>query len=81
MITPDMGNRIPSEAIVAADNGCFNNPKAYTDKRYEQLLYKMPRGRTLFATAPDILGDHAATIERSIPMLRRIRFLGSVHLH
>lgn len=76
MITPDMGNRIPHDAFVAADNACFNNPEAYTDARYEKLLHKMPRNRTLFATAPDVLGDHKATIERSIPMLRRIRFLG-----
>jgi hypothetical protein len=76
MITPDMGNQVPQDAPVAADNACFNNPEAYTDERYERLLRKMPRGRTLFATAPDVLGDHRATVERSIPMLRRIRFLG-----
>lgn len=30
----------------------------------------------LFATAPDVYGDHAATVERSLPMLRAIRDLG-----
>jgi hypothetical protein len=76
MITPDMGNRVPHDAMVAADNACFNNPEAYTDARYERLLHKMPRSRTLFATAPDVLGSHRDTVERSGPMLRRIRFLG-----
>jgi hypothetical protein len=76
MITPDMGNRIPDDAMIAADNACFNNPEAYSNERYERLLHKMPRGRTLFATAPDVLGSHSATVERSGPMLRRIRFLG-----
>src|SRR5689334_10373500 len=76
MITPDMGNKIPHDATVAADNACFNNPEAYTDERYEGLLHKMPRPRTLFATAPDVFGSHTETVERSLPMLRRIRFLG-----
>lgn len=76
MITPDMGNAVPKDAWVAADNACFNNPKGYSQERYEKRLHGMPRNRTLFATAPDVLGDHKATVEQSIPMLRRIRFLG-----
>lgn len=71
-----MGNRIPENVFVAADNACFNNPSQYTDARYEALLHKMPPHRTLFASAPDVLGSHLATVDKSIPMLRRIRFLG-----
>ncbi len=76
MMTPDMGNRIPDDAWLAADNACFNNPKAYSDERYEKFLHRMPKNRTLFATAPDVLGNHDKTVERSIPMLRRLRLLG-----
>jgi len=76
MITPDMGNKVPDGVMVAADNACFNNPHAYTDERYEKFLQKMPLGRTLFATAPDVLGDHGLTVDRSIPMLRLIRSMG-----
>lgn len=76
MMTPDMGNRVPDDAQLAADNACFNNPEAYSDERYAKFLQRMPRPRTLFATAPDVLGSHKQTVERSIPMLRRLRFLG-----
>lgn len=76
IFTPDGGNRIPSDDIpVAADNACFANPAAYSDDRYIALLRKMPRN-ALFATAPDVLGDHAATVRRSVPILRQIRSEG-----
>lgn len=76
LVTPDMGNKIPEDTWLAADNACFNNPARYSDDRYEAFLAKMPNNRTLFAPAPDVLGNHAATVERAIPMLRRIRALG-----
>src|SRR5690348_2631004 len=77
MMTPDMGNRVPGgDCRLGADNACFNNPENYSDERYEKFLHKMPRQRTLFATAPDVVGDHEATVAKSIPMLRRLRFLG-----
>lgn len=76
IMTPDMGNGIPSDAVVAADNACFNNPDKYSDERYEAFLSEMPRDRTLFATAPDVLRNHEATVARSTPMLRRLRVLG-----
>jgi hypothetical protein len=77
LMTPDRGDVIPAdEVLVAADSGCYANPENYTDERYLAKLDRMPRERTLFATAPDVLGDHAATIERAVPMLRVIRALG-----
>ena len=76
MMTPDLRRKIPAFVALAADNGCFANPAKYTDARYEKFLRTMPRDRTLFATAPDVLGDHQATVRRSLPMLRRIRQLG-----
>ncbi len=76
LLTPDMGNNMPITGAVAADNGCFTKPARYSDARYERHLRRFPHNRTLFATAPDVLGDHAATIARSMPVLRMIRGLG-----
>lgn len=76
MLTPDMAVRAPDDVPIGVDNACFNNPSGYSDERYERYLSKMPHNRTLFATAPDVVGDHAATVERSGQMLRRIRELG-----
>ena len=74
--TPDMGNALPAGVVLAADNGCFTNPKGYSDARYMRFLDTFPRDRTLFATAPDVLSDHHATVKRSVPVLRMIRALG-----
>lgn len=76
ILTPDMGNRIPENTTVAADNACFSNPGAFSETRYLIHLIKFAPERTLFATAPDVLGDHQATVERSLPMLARIREMG-----
>ena len=75
ILTPDMGNKVP-DTLVAADNACFNNPDKYSDERYENFLQYMPKERTIFATAPDVLGNHKLTVARSIPMLQHIRSLG-----
>jgi hypothetical protein len=61
---------------LAADNGCFKRPQAYSDKAYAKFLARLPRARALFATAPDVLGDHNATVDRAIPALRMIRDIG-----
>src|SRR5262245_1457086 len=76
LLTPDMGQAPPDGVHVAADNACFSNPTAYSNERYERFLNRFPRHRTVFATAPDVRADHAATVERSIPVLRMIRTLG-----
>lgn len=77
MLTPDMGNRPPIGQPWAIDNACFSNPKAYSDERYVAYLEKRRASAgCLFATAPDVVGDAAATLARSTPMLSRIRELG-----
>lgn len=76
ILTPDMGNLVPMNTPVAADNGCFTNPKNYSDARFLRYLERMPRDRTLFAVAPDVLGSHVATVERSLPILANIRQIG-----
>ena len=60
----------------AADNGCFSQPETYTDERYRKWLDRQPREGCLFATAPDVVGDAVATLERAYPMLCQIRTLG-----
>ncbi|HEY2242612.1 MAG TPA: hypothetical protein VGH47_00125 [Xanthobacteraceae bacterium] len=76
IMTPDRRDKPPAAAALAIDNACFANPAAYSDAKYLGYLERMPRERTLFATAPDMLGDHEATVARSIPMLRAIRAAG-----
>lgn len=73
-----MGNRLPPDGLWAADNGCFTQPGSYTDERFLAWLAREApnRGRCLFAVAPDVVGDAAATLERSLPMLPRIREAG-----
>lgn len=76
ILTPDMGNGAPDGCVVGVDNACFNNPQGYSDERYFGFLKRMPRERTLFATAPDVLGSHADTVKRSVPVLHALRQLG-----
>lgn len=75
MRTPDMGNR-PNGQTWAADNGCFTQPKRYSDERYLAWLDRQDRTGCLFATAPDVVGDAAETLARSTPMFLPIRKLG-----
>src|SRR5262245_51015658 len=71
LMTPDRGDKAPADAMISVDNGCFSNPGGYSDGRYLTYLEnRIPRDRTLFATAPDVLGSHTETIARSVPMLR-----------
>jgi hypothetical protein len=75
LITPDLRQAAPEGCAFAADNGCFSNPRGYSDDHYLRFLDGLPRA-ALFAPAPDIVGNHVATIKRSGPMLRRIRDAG-----
>lgn len=81
MLTPRM--RTPPTHVQgvtwAADNGCFASPQDYSDDMYFGWLEDMiaHRDRCLFAVAPDVLGDHEATWERSrsrLPMIRHLRY-------
>lgn len=60
-----------------ADSGCFG--KGYPgDAGYIEWLKGMAGhlGTCSFATAPDVIGDAAATLERSLPWLPKIREIG-----
>ena len=73
--TPAQGNARPDDVTWAADNGCFG--KGYPgDEKWLQWLADANPERCLFATAPDVVGDAAATLERSAPHLPTIRALG-----
>lgn len=61
----------------AADNACFAQGDRFEVRAWLRWLDGLPlRERCLFATAPDVVGDAQATIERSRPHLRTIRGLG-----
>jgi hypothetical protein len=75
--TPAQGNRRPESVVWCADNGCFG--KGYPgDSEWLAWLTKnsADAASCLFATAPDVVGDAAATMARSLPFLPMIRALG-----
>lgn len=77
IVTPAAGNPV-TEGVTGwcADNGIYS--RAYPgDGRFLEWLAGHPSPeRCRFAVAPDVVADHTATLERSWPMLRRIRALG-----
>jgi hypothetical protein len=75
--TPAQGNRLDGLPMWVADNGCFG--KGYPgDAEYLGWLASLSHiaDRCWFAVAPDVVGDAAATLERSRPFLAPIRALG-----
>lgn len=79
MLTPRMGQRPAFGQIWAADTGRFNSPHEYTNATYlDWLVLKvLPfADDCLFATAPDVVGDAAATLTMSAPMLPILRAIG-----
>lgn len=79
MLTPMMGNKPDLSATWwGADTGCFTQPQRHNDADYLAWLVERRAfaDRCLFATAPDVVGDAAATWKRSASMLSVIRALG-----
>lgn len=77
--TPTQGNVIPAEATWCADNGVFGANYVGDAAWLSWLTSKVAgndEARCLFAVAPDVVGDAAATLERSSPFLPQIRALG-----
>ncbi|MCC7280595.1 MAG: hypothetical protein IT487_20085 [Chromatiaceae bacterium] len=78
MTTPRNRYRIMPGWTWAADNGCFS--RGYPgDAPWLAWLESFPvelRTHCLFATAPDIVGDAIASLDRSRPWLPVIRSLG-----
>jgi hypothetical protein len=79
MLTPMIGNKVDFNGTLwAADTGCFNQPEKYDQESYLGWLRERSQyaKRCLFATAPDVVGDAVATMEKSIPMFPLLRAEG-----
>jgi hypothetical protein len=77
MRTPNIGNTYRGGPW-AADSGCFNAATYKGDDAYKEWLIdnQEHQDKCLFATAPDVMGDHAATVVRAHEWLPLIRELG-----
>lgn len=74
--TPRQRNRPVDGAAWCADNGCFTD-KWDEAQWWQWLVDNAPRASScVFAVAPDVVADAAATIARSTPWLPKIRALG-----
>lgn len=75
--TPAQGNKRPKGVTWCADNGCFGRGYPGDDAWLSWLERNADDADTcLFATAPDVPEDAAATMERSVPFLPEIRRMG-----
>lgn len=72
--TPAQGNKRPDGVVWCADNGCFG--KGFSEAKWWRWLQNNDPEMCVFATAPDVVGDAEATLERSRPWLPKIRALG-----
>ena len=81
MLTPLAGYRVSWAQAVpfwAADNGCFSQGERFDLGAWYEWLDEMAPARDtcLFAVAPDVVGDAAATRARSLPVLPELRARG-----
>lgn len=79
MTTPAQGNLVPPGAFYACDNGKFGKGWPGTDAWWfwlEDTAERYGTSRCLWALAPDVPFDAAATLAESRPWLSRIRYLG-----
>jgi hypothetical protein len=75
--TPDQGNVRPAGVIWCADNGCYGKGWPGEDAWLQWLgRNRHDAGRCWFATAPDVVGDAQATLDRSLPTMPLIRAMG-----
>ena len=75
--TPAQGNARPDGVVWCADNGCFGKGYPGSGAWWEWLERNAPAADSCaFATAPDVVGDAAATLALSLPWLPKIRALG-----
>jgi hypothetical protein len=77
IVTPASGNRVIPDVDWCADNAAYSGAYPGDEKFLAWLSARSAHaGRCAFAAAPDVVGDAAATLSRSMPMLDRIRALG-----
>jgi hypothetical protein len=74
--TPAQGNKRPDGILWCADNGAYSDN--FDERKWWKFLTDNAHAADscLFAVAPDVVGDAAATLERSRPWLAKIRALG-----
>lgn len=77
LITPRSAYRIDPRWTWAADSGCYSPATYVGDEAYLAWLERQPR-TALWATCPDVVGDHAATLARSVPFAAHLTALGFV---
>ena len=65
ILTPETGNRTIAGVPWCADNGCYTLGDRFNPDKYKRFLDKQSTDDVLFATAPDVVGDAKATLERS----------------
>jgi len=74
-----IGNKVDFNGTLwAADTGCFNQPEKYDQEEYLAWLRERAdySKRCLFATAPDVVGNAEATMDKSLPMFPLLRAEG-----
>lgn len=77
IVTPAAGNVVESGVDWCADNAVFADKYPGDDAYLTWLDDRAPAAdRCVFAVAPDVVCDAAATLDRSAPMLPRIRRAG-----
>lgn len=79
MLTPVMGNRLDLSGVTwAADNGCYSQGERFSLRGFLAFLDQRSeyRASCVFAVAPDVPFDAAATWDRSRPVLPLIRERG-----
>lgn len=80
MLSPGMGNNVAPLAHWShgLDNGCYAQGASFDPGAWLEWLAALRRyrERTLFAVAPDVVGDAVATLARSLPYLPTVRQLG-----
>lgn len=75
--TPLAGNRVEEGRVWCADNNAFGANYPGDDVYLGWLTARQRYASSCkFASAPDVVGDAVSTLERSAPMLPRIRSLG-----
>jgi len=74
--TPAQGNKRPPGVTWCADNGAFSDK--FDERTWWDFLTANAYAAVdcLFAVAPDVVGDAAATLKRSLLWLSKIRALG-----
>lgn len=73
---PNNGHVVVPGAKWAADNGAFSSTRTFDPDRWYAWLTKQPTAGCLFAVVPDVVGNHADTLDLWHIWADRVRALG-----